>query len=92
MAEIGAGEDVLKIRNPLTKLIITKAIHKAIKNKFGINALISIKDLNITTHSDGSALIDIQASANLAPGTLNTIAAMIKDDTGDTALKGLKNA
>lgn len=92
MAEIGAGEDVLKIRNPLTKLIITKAIHKAIKNKFGINALISIKDLDITTHSDGSALIDIQASANLAPGTLNTIAAMIKDDTGDTASKGLKNA
>ena len=31
MAEIGAEEDVLKIRNPLTKLIITKAIHKAIK-------------------------------------------------------------
>ena len=92
MAEIGAEEDVLKIRNPLTKLIITKAIHKAIKNKFGINALISIKDLDITTHPDGSALIDIQASANLAPGTLNIIAAMIKDDTGDTALKGLKNA
>lgn len=88
MIEIGAEEDVLKIRNPLTKLIITKAIHKAIKNKFGINALISIKDLDITTHSDGSALIDIQASANLAPGTLNTIAAMIKDDTG----KGLKHA
>lgn len=92
MAEIGAEEDVLKIRNPLTKLIITKAIHKAIKNKFGINALISIKDLGISTNPDGSVFIDVQASANLAPGTLNTIAAMIKDDTGDATMKGLKNA
>lgn len=92
MIEIGSKADILKIRNPLTKLIITKAIHKAIKNKFGIDALVSIKDLGISTNSDGSVFIDVQVSANLAPGTLNTIAAMIKDDTGDTTTKGLKNA
>lgn len=78
MVEIGAEEDILKIRNPLTKLIITKAIHKAIKNKFDIDALVSIKDLGISTHPDGSVFLDVQASANLAPGSLNTIAEIIE--------------
>lgn len=78
MVEIGVEEDILKIRNPLTKLIITKAIHKAIKNKFGIDALVSIRDLGISTNPDGSVFIDVQAFANLAPGSLNTIAEIIE--------------
>ena len=48
MAEIGAEEDVLKIRNPLTKLIITKAIHKAIKIDFFFIINLSFKNIKLS--------------------------------------------